>query len=151
MLEELVRRNPFEVPQSLIGRQVDAFVEDLMSRLGDQRAELERDAQRLEKLREDYRPRAEQQVRAMLALDAFAEKSGIAVTDQEVDQRIGDLAMQAGNHAARVREIYRDDAARAELRGRMTRERALEQILAAARIEDVDVAGNVVAPNAENG
>ena len=151
VLEELVRRNPFEVPQSLIGRQVDAFVEDLMSRLGDQRAELERDAQRLEKLREDYRPRAEQQVRAMLALDAFAEKSGIAVTDQEVDQRIGELAMQAGDHAARVREIYRDDAARAELRGRMTRERALEQILAAARIEDVDVAGNVVAPNAENG
>jgi len=123
----------------------------LTSRLGEQRAAFERDAERLEKLRADYRPRAEQQVRAVLALDAFAEKNAITVGEPDVDQRIAELAAQAGDHAARVREIYSDDAARAELRGRLTRERALDKMLSTARIEDVDVAPNVVAPTAENG
>ena len=151
VIDELVKRNPFEIPQSLVERQIDAFIEDLTSRLGEQRAALERDAERLEKLRADYRPRAEQQVRAVLALDAFAEKNAITVGEPDVDQRIAELAAQAGDHAARVREMYRDDAARTELRGRLTRERALDKILSTARIEDVDVAPNVVAPTAENG
>jgi hypothetical protein len=50
-----------------------------------------------------------------------------------------------------VKEIYRDPSSRAELRGRMARERALDATVAAASVEDVDAPGNVVAPIAEKG
>ncbi len=154
LIEELVTRNAFEVPKSLVERQVDSFIEDLLARMGEQRAELERDSQRLEKLRDEYRPRAERQVRAVLALDALATQNGIEVAEGDVDSRISDLVARAGEQAARLREAYRDPAARAELRGRIARERALEQVVASARIEDIEVAevaGNVVAPTAEKG
>jgi trigger factor len=151
IVDELVKRNPFDVPQSLVERQVASFVEDLTSRLGERRAELERDAERLEKLRADYRPRAEQQVRAVLALDAVARDMGIAIADADVDRRIGEMAANAGEQGARLREIYREDGARAELRARLARERALDAIVSAARVEDVEVPANVVAPKQENG
>ena len=152
---ELVRRNAFEVPKSLIDRQVDAFVEDLFARLGDRRAELERDTERIEKLREDYRPRAEHQVRAVLALDALVSQKSIEIGDDVVDKRIADMAAQAGEQAARLREYYRDAGVRAELRARLARESALEAVVASAVVEDVDVdvssPSSDVAPTGEKG
>jgi trigger factor len=151
LIEELVTRNPFEVPKALVERQVDSFVEDLLARAGERRAELESDAHRLEKLRDEYRPRAERQVRAVLALDALASQNGIEAAEGDVDDRISELAGRAGEQAARIREAYRDPAARAELRARIARERALERVVASARVEDVEVAGNDIAPTVEKG
>jgi trigger factor len=151
LIEELVGRNAFELPKSLVERQVDSFVEDLLARAGERRAELERDAEQLDKLRHEYRPRAERQVRAVLALDALASQNGIEPAEGDVDDRIVELASRAGEQAARIREAYGDPAARAELRARIARERALERVVASARIEDVMVTGNDVAPTAEKG
>jgi trigger factor len=151
IVDELLRRNAFDVPKSLVDRQADAFVEDLLARLGEQRGNLERDTQRLEKLREECRPRAERQVRTVLALDALARQMNTEVGDDEVERRIGELATRAGEQARRLREFYGDDAARAELRARMARERALERLVAEARVEEFDAAEGVVAPSAEKG
>jgi len=151
LVDELVKRNPFDVPQSLVERQLDSLIEDLTSRLGERRAEIERDVERLEKLRTDFRPRAEQQVRAVLALDAVARQSGIEVPQADVDARIAEMVANAGQHGSRLSEIYREDSARDELRARLARERALDAVVAAANVEDVDVAANVVAPIEENG
>jgi trigger factor len=151
VLDQLLQQNPFDVPRSLVDRQVNAFVEDLLERIGAQREALERDTERLDKLREEYRPRAERQVRAVVALDAVAEHDQVEVSEQDVDQRVAELVRRAGEHAARLREIYRDPSSREELRARMARERALDAIVAAARVEDVDPPINVVAPVGEKG
>jgi len=134
-----------------LDRQVGAFVEDLLDRVGAQRGALERDTQRLEKLREECRPRAERQVRAVLALDAIAERDHVEVSESDVDQRVAEVVQRAGEHASRVKEIYRDPSSRADLRARLARERALDAIVAAASVEDVDAPGNVVAPIDEKG
>lgn len=151
LLDRMLQGNPFDVPTSLVDRQVNAFVEDLLERVGAQRAALERDTLRLDKLREEYRPRAERQVRVVLALDAVADREHVEVSEQDVDQRVSELVRRAGEHAARLREIYRDPSSREELRARMARERALDAIVAAARVEDVDPPVNVVAPVGEKG
>jgi trigger factor len=151
LVAELVQRNAFDVPKSLVDRQVDAFIEDLLSRLGERRSEIERDAQRLDKLREEYRPRAEHQVRALLALDALGDQRQIEIGDAEVERRISELASRAGEQAARLREHYREAAPRAELRDRLRRERVLDEIVAAARVEEVDATESDVAPTGEKG
>jgi trigger factor len=126
-------------------------VEDLLDRVGAQRAALERDTERLDKLREEYRPRAERQVRVVLALDAIAERDHVEVSEPEVDQRIAETVQRAGEHASRLKEIYRDPSSREEVRARMVRERALEAIVASAKVEDAVSPGNLVAPTAEKG
>jgi trigger factor len=155
VVAELVKRNQFDVPRSLVDRQVDAFVEDLVSRLGERRAELERDVERLAKLREDYRGRGEHQVRAVLALDALASQLGIEIPEEEVDKRVTQLASQAGEQGARVREYYGEEAARADLRARLARERALDRVVAAATVEEVTeepaAAASDIAPTGEKG
>ncbi len=151
VIDELLRRNAFEVPATLVDRQIDAFVEELLGRAGGHRVEIERDAQRLGKLREDMRPRAERQVRTVLALDALAGQTHVEIGDDEIEQRIAETASQAGQQGAKVLEIYRDPAVRGDLRGRLARERALAQIVGAARVEDVEVPRGNVAPTGETG
>jgi len=149
IVDELLRRNAFEVPKSLVDRQIDALVEDILRRIGSEREAIERDAERLDKMREQFRPRAERQVRAVLALDALVEKNGIEIPDQDVEKRIAELAAQAGQQAARLREIYGEPGARQDLAARLARERALDAIVESAAIEEVEVALNVVAPGGE--
>jgi trigger factor len=151
LIEELLRRNSFEVPKSLVDRQIEALSEELLARLGAQAEELRKDPVRVEKLREELRPRAERQVRAILVLDALVEQEGVAVSEEDVARRIDEIVSSAGEQAARVRTAYGDPAPREELRQRMGRERVLEKIIAAAQIDEVDAPGNVVARTAEKG
>jgi trigger factor len=145
VVDELLRRNPFDVPQSLVERQIEALVEDLLARAGARREDLARDTERLERIREEARPRAERQVRAMLALDALVNQLGLEVGEGEVEGRINELAARAGEHARRLREVYAGEEARAELRARMARERALDRVVETARVEEYEAEG-VVAP-----
>ena len=90
-------------------------------------------------------------MRAVLALDAVVERDNVEVSEQDVEGRVAEIVQRGGEHASQLREIYRDPSSRGELRARMARERALDAIVAAASVEDVDVPGNVVAPMGEKG
>lgn len=151
LVDEVLRRNPFDVPKSLIERQIDGFVEDVLERLGPQAKALQQDAERLSRLRDDARPRAERQVRAALALEAIAQQANVEVADADVERRIDEMASQVGERAEKLRAAYADAGARADLRSRLARERALEIVVASATVEDVEAPSNGVAPSAENG
>lgn len=144
LIDRLLEKNPFEVPESLVERQVEGMIDELLNRLGPQADPVRHDAERLGKMREDFRPRAEGQVRAVLALEALARQLSIDVGDDEVAGRIDEMAARAGQNAQRLRTAYAEPPAREELRSRMQRERALSAVVDAARIEDEEA--DVAAP-----
>src|SRR5713101_5713904 len=96
------------------------------------RADLEREA--VARLREQLRPRAERQVRAELLLDAVAAREGISVSDEEVDAEIGVIAAREQQVVERMRAFYERPEARAALRGKLVRDRALAVLIARARV-----------------
>lgn len=151
LIDELIRRNSFPVPQSLVDRQLESLFDELAARLGVSASDLKKDPTRVEKLAQELRPRAERQVRAVFALDVVAELEGVSVSDDEVEKRIAEFAARAGEQEEKLRAAVREPVAREELRSRIARERALETIAASARIEDVEPPANVVAPVVEKG
>jgi len=151
VIDEMLSRNPFETPRSLLERQADALVQELVGRLGPQASVLERDTERLAKIREEMRPRAERQVRAVLALDAFARQEGIAVADADLDEQVQETATRLGQTIEKVRAAYEEGGGLEELRGRIRRERALERVVASATIEDVEVDDRNIADAEETG
>ena len=147
LVDAVIERNPFEVPESMVERQVEGEIEDLLSRLGPQAERVRNDAERLGKIREDFRPRAERQVRAVLALDALAGQLSLEAGEEEIQTKIDEMAGQAGQNAQRLRAAYSEPEALEELRARVQREQALSAIVAAAEVEDIDAPeGDVADP-----
>ncbi len=130
LVDQLLARHVFDLPATLVERRTEALLGSLDLRLpeGPERE------QALGRLREQLRPRAERQVRAELLLDAVAAREGISVSDEEVDAEIGAIAAREQQVVERVRAFYERPEARAALRGKLVRDRALAGLIAAARV-----------------
>jgi trigger factor len=130
ILDQLVARHEFDVPSSLVDRRTDALIASLDVRLPEG-ADREH---ALTQLRAQLRPRAERQIRAELLLDAVAARDAIEVSEADVVQEIETMAARERQIVERVRALYERAEARAALKARMIRERALAGVLAGARI-----------------
>lgn len=116
LVDELVRRNDFPIPESLVERQIDVRLERGLRALASQGMRPE-EMKKLDwtRLRAGQREAAEKEVRASLILDSIAEQEKIEVSDEEIEREITLLA-------AETRQT--PDAIRAQL----TREGALDRI-----------------------
>jgi trigger factor len=139
VLGQLVARHAFDVPSTLVERRTEALIASLDVRLPEG---AERDAA-LARVREQIAPRAERQVRAELILDAYAQREAIDVTESEVSAEIDAIATRERQVPERVRAIYEPPAARAALRAKLVRDRALAGLLSAARVMPPEAAESV--------
>ena len=139
LLEQIVSRHPFDVPASLVERRCEAMLMSLGVRVPEGAAGEEA----LGRLREELRPRAEQDVRAELILEAIAAREGLAVADDEVSAEIDAIAQREQQAPERLRALYDRPEARAALRARLLRERALERVVTAARIVPAETRAEV--------
>jgi len=139
VLGQLVARHAFDVPSTLVERRTEALIASLEVRLPEG---AERDAA-LARVREQIAPRAERQVRAELILDAYAQREAIDVTESEVSAEIDAIATRERQVPERVRAIYEPPAARAALRAKLVRDRALARLLSAARVMPPEAAESV--------
>jgi trigger factor len=135
IVDQLIARHPFEVPPSLVERRIEAWLAGLDVKLAADAAE--REAQ-LERLRAELRPGAERDVRAELVLEAVAAYAGITVSEDDVAAEIAALAAREGRAPERVRAFYERPEARAALRARLVRERALAHVMRHATIVSRD-------------
>jgi len=135
VLDELIARHAFEVPPSLVERRGDALLASLDLQLPAEGAERE---EAVARLRAEIRPRAERDVRADLVLEAVAAHAGISVSDDDVAAEVAALAAREGQAPERVRAFYDRPEARAALRARLVRERALAHVMSHATIVPAD-------------
>lgn len=130
ILDQVLARHAFDVPPSLVERRAEALVASLDLRLPEG-AERE---QAVSAMRTRMHPSAERQVRAELLLDALAARDGIAVGDEELTAEIEAMAAREHRVVERIRALYERPEAKAALRARMVRDRAVAGLVAAARV-----------------
>ena len=150
LVARLVTSHDFEVPDAMVERRADALVDEVLEGLGSRRPPASREADARAHLRVELQPRAREQVKAGLLLEAIAAQEQLSVDDSELDSRIDRLAESAGKARERVRALYQDAGARAGLRSRLVQERAIEWVRGRATITDVE-AGSSVAGVTGNG
>ena len=130
IIEQILARHPFEVPASLVERRTEAIAASLEGSLAPRGGS---DDEARNALREQVRPRAAQQVQAELLLDAIAEREGIAVSEEDVSAEIDAIAVREQQVPERVRALYDRPEARAALRAKLARDRALARLVSSAR------------------
>lgn len=91
LLDSLLDANPFDVPQSMVDRYANSVI-------GDQRVPEDE----IVEVREQIRPEAERAVKRLLMVDHIAETHGLAATEDDVDNRVEEIADANDTAAAKV-------------------------------------------------
>jgi trigger factor len=124
IVDALLQRHPFGVPDALVLREVSHLVEHGRERMRRQGIDPERVQWDYAKLVADLKPTAERSVRRSLLLEAIAEREGLAPGAEDVDAEIERLATAMQRPALAVRRMMEKsgdlEALRQSLRERLT-------------------------------
>jgi trigger factor len=127
LVSELVKRNPLEVPEALVERQIDLQLERGLRALAAQGMRPEElKKMDLQRLRVGQRERALEEVKASLLLEKVAEEEKIEVSDPEIDQEIEALARQSKQTSESIRARLTRDGALDRIRNRIRAEKTLD-------------------------
>ncbi|MBI3300531.1 MAG: trigger factor [Deltaproteobacteria bacterium] len=138
LLTQLLSRNPFEVPPSLVQEQEQRLlIEAGVLRPGGDPAAAA--ATLPESLREEFAARARRQVQVALLLDALAKQLDLSVSEEELDQRIAEFVAATGvERQQQLEAFYARAENRRALHSRLLHEKALRFIVDKARIKAVE-------------
>jgi trigger factor len=127
LVGELIQRNEFEVPESLIEQQIDIRLERGLRALAAQGLTAEQMKKMdLPRLRAGQRDQAVHDVKAALLLERVAEEENIHVSDEELSQELEALAKQSKQTSEAVRARLTRDGGLDRIRTRIRNEKTLE-------------------------
>jgi trigger factor len=127
LVADLIQRNDFEVPDSLIEQQIDIRLERGLRALAAQGLTAEQMKKMdLNRLRGGQRDQAIHDVKAALLLEKVAEVENVQVSDEEIDAEVDSLAKQTKQTTEAIRARLTRDGGLDRIRTRIRNEKTLE-------------------------
>jgi len=124
----------FEVPQSLIEREIDRRLEEFAGRLVDQGIDPRRAGLDWKAFREAQHDPAREAVASALVLDEVARREQLEVTNAEVDQEIDRYAERTGRTSPAVRAALEKEGGLSRIYTGLRREKTIDFLMARATI-----------------
>ncbi len=123
----------FEVPQGALERQTEAILVDLLRFNMDKGVAKEDLSKERERLQDTARAQAEERLRTDFVLDAARDKLGVALTDDEFNGYVTEIARRERLTAPQIRELAKDRARLRHYHAVATREKVLAELLKTAK------------------
>jgi trigger factor len=136
ILTQLATRVTFELPASLVEREIDRRLEEFARQLMQQHVDPRQAGIDWVQFREAQREPARAAVASALVLDEVARREEITVTPEDVDKEIEQFAAAAGRTPAALRAQIEKEGGVSRLYAGLRREKAVDLALARARISD---------------
>jgi trigger factor len=134
LLTELSTRVTFELPTSLVEREMDRRLEELARQLKAENVDPRNAGIDWGEFREAQRDPARSAVASALALDEIARREGIMVAGEDVDKEIERFAVRAGRTPAALRAQLEKDGGIPRLYSGLRREKAVDLALSRAKM-----------------
>ena len=127
IVEELVKRNDFPVPDAMLDQQIDLRLERGLRALAAQGMRTE-DMKRMDfpRLRAGQHDAALREVKASLILEQIAGEEKVEVSDDELDRELDALAVQSKQPLEQVRARLTQDGGLDRIRHRIRNEKTLD-------------------------
>jgi trigger factor len=127
LVAELVKRNDFEVPESLVDHQIDLRLERGLRALAAQGMKME-DLKKMDlpRLRAGQRDQAVHDVKSSLLLERIAELEKIGISDEELKREVESLAKQSKQTSEAVQARLTQDGGLDRIRSRIRTEKTLD-------------------------
>jgi trigger factor len=132
IINALIERNKFEVPRAMTDHAMNMMLENALQIMA--RSGMDPNTTNLDwnKLREDFRPRAEAEVRGALMFEALAKQEKIEVSDEDVEKKLEAIAEESGNPLSQVRKAYKTQESKDNLKTRVREEKTIAFLKSAA-------------------
>ncbi len=135
LMKQLAARVPFEVPPSLIERELDRRLEDFARRLMEQKIDPRQAGIDWDAFRESQREVARESVAGAIYLDEVARREHLDPTAEELDQEVNRWAEGSGRTPAAVRAALEKDGGLSRLAAGLRREKSIDFLRTRATIE----------------
>jgi len=134
LMKQLAARVPFEVPPSLIDREIDRRLEEFAHRLIEQNIDPRQAGIDWNAFRESQREVAREAVAGAIVLDEVARREQLDVTNEEIDQEIGRHAERTGRTPAAVRARLVSEGGLSRVSAGLRREKSIDFLMARATL-----------------
>ena len=129
ILNQLIPLATMEIPEEMYQEQLDDRLESFKNNIMQQGIDIETYSRYTgitpNKLKEQWQPAVETDVKMMLVLEAIARKENIEITDEQFNEQVGILTGRQGDELAKLVSSY-DSMRRKELERTLLRSKALE-------------------------
>jgi len=134
LMKQLAARVPFDVPASLIDREMDRRIEEFARRLMDQGIDPRQAGVDWEAFRESQQAPARESVASAIVLDEVARREKIEVSEADVEQEVARYAERTGRTPAAVRAALEKEGGLSRVYGGLRREKSIDFLMAHAKI-----------------
>ena len=126
-----------DIPSGMIETEVDNMIKDIEQRLSYQGLKLEQYLQMMgkttEEMRKEYEPQAIDSIKSRLALEAVIKAEKIEATEEEVDEKMKEMAKNYGKE--NDEEFMKNENVRNYIKQGLESEKALEILVKNAKIK----------------
>jgi trigger factor len=133
VVDAAVEQASYEIPERLVEAETDALGQERSQSLSGQGLTVERYLSLVGRTPEDWRAeqrqQAERQIKARVMLDAVAEREGLSVSPDEVEDEIERTAQGYGQQADEVRRALMTQDSRRRIASSLRRHKAIERLV----------------------
>jgi trigger factor len=135
LLEWLEDNNEFEIPESLVERQLQIRMQRMLRELARQGVNPQRLDVDWAKIRDDQRQQAIRDVKGSLILDNISEKEAVTVSDEEIESEIEKIAAETNSSKEKVREVLTRDTGLERLKEQIRNKKTLDFLQERAKLQ----------------
>jgi trigger factor len=122
ILQEIIKQNPFELPQDFIKEYVD----EMIARAGQQNKNISEDE--IKNLREKYKEYVENELKVIYTLEKLRKLEKVEVTPEEIEEAIKKNAQRAGMDVEKYKELYKNQIDREMIKQEIANDKILDKI-----------------------
>ena len=134
IVDVLLEKNEFDIPSAFVERQIFSMMMDTQRRMVMGGADPESAAEASLNLRDRFKEEAEKIVKFSLLFDSIAGKESIIVSEEEIEEKIREIAVRQGQDYESFRKSCEDNNIMEEMKTEMLREKTLDFIKEKAKI-----------------
>jgi trigger factor len=136
MMKALAKRLPFDVPESLVQREMDRRVEEFARRLMDQQIDPRQAGIDWPAFRDSQQDVAREAVGAALVLDEITRREQLTVSDDELEREVSRYAERSGRTAAAVRAALEKEGGLSRVAAGLRREKSIDFVMSRVTIDN---------------
>ncbi|MFZ3057357.1 MAG: trigger factor [Smithella sp.] len=138
IMEKLIKENDFEVPPSLVERQIYYMMADNQRRMISAGIDEEQAMEFSLKMHDKFKDDAEKIVKSFLLLKKIAEKESLLVEENDIEKYLQDLAVQHKRDYESIKKMYDDEERKDNLKIELMQKKAFDFIEFNANIKTVE-------------
>ena len=138
IIEQLIKENPFEIPESLVVQKARIIAAEALNNLAKSGVDLKGvDIENaIEKMAPNYMEQARKDVKAEIILDAIAQKENIDVSNDDLEKEYKRISSVTDQGIELIRSYYKNNNLEDQLKQALKHEKVFQKIILNAEITE---------------